>query len=509
MLGLSRLKQKLIQDEVLSMIKSIQQFGEVGVKILEKVIGKFVMDPENQADFIYGVTESVTKLGLSIVEETLEEMDEELRNSAIRKKKWNIVKKDETTLLTSLGNVTYKKTLFINKENGERSYLLDQIMGLKSHARMTEDAEAKILEEAVETSYRKGGKNASYTDYVSKQTVKNKVHKLSFPVQTENITEKKKIKFLHINADEDHVSAQLYVKKGDIEKQEGRKYNTFMPKLIYVYENIIPDTESKKVTKIRYKLQNPHFFGGMYEGKKNSELWKEVETYIENHYDMDYLEKVYICGDGAAWIKAGCNYIDKSIFVLDKFHKNKYINDSVSHMMDSKSDAWDRITDCFSMEDKKGFNRVYRELKEYAEAESKKNAIEDARKYLLNNWDGIVIYNHEGNDIKGCSAEGHVSHIYSSRMSSRPLGWSRTGTDKMSRLRIYYYNGGNMLKLVRMQKEALPVAAGAEELSCGDMLRNEKNQNGVVGKYFDALTHTLPHQQIKKIVTFKGHIWNL
>ena len=89
------------------MIKSIQQFGEVGVKILEKVIGKFVMDPENQADFIYGVTESVTKLGLSIVEETLEEMDEELRNSAIRKKKWNIVKKDETTLLTSLGNVTY------------------------------------------------------------------------------------------------------------------------------------------------------------------------------------------------------------------------------------------------------------------------------------------------------------------------------------------------------------------------------------------------------------------
>lgn len=271
-----------------------------------------------------------------------------------------------------------------------------------------------------------------------------------------------------------------------------------MPKLIYVYENIIPDTESPNVTKLRYKLQNPHFFGGMYEGKRNSELWKEVETYIENHYDMDYLEKIYICGDGAAWIKAGCDYIDKSVFVLDKFHRNKYINDSVSHMMDSKSDAWDRITDCFSMEDKKGFNRVYRELKEYAETENKKNAIEGARKYLLNNWDGIVIYNHEGNDIKGCSAEGHVSHIYSSRMSSRPLGWSRTGTDKMSRLQIYYYNGGNMLELVRMQKEELPVAVGAEELSCGDMLRNEKNQNGVVGKYFDALTHTLTHQQVKK-----------
>lgn len=491
------------------MIKSIQQFGEVGVKILEKVIEKFVMNPQNHANFIYGITESVTNLGLSIIAETLEEMDEELRNSGFRKKKWNIVKKDKTTLLTSLGNVTYQKTLFINKESGERSYLLDQIMGLESHARMTEDAEAKILEEAVESSYRKGGKNASLTDHVSKQTVKNKIHKLSFPVQTKDVKEKKKIRILHVNADEDHVSAQFYEKKGDIEKQEGRKYNTFMPKLIYVYENIIPDTQSPKVTRIRYKLQNPHFFGGMYEGKKNAELWEEVETYIKNHYDMDYLEKIYICGDGASWIKAGCDYIDKSVFVLDKFHRNKYINDSVSHMIDSKSDAWDRITDCFSMEDKKGFNRVYRELKEHADTESKKNAIEEARKYLMNNWDGIVIYNQDGNDIKGCSAEGHVSHIYSSRMSSRPLGWSRTGADKMSHLRIYYYNGGNMLDLVKMQREELPMVAGAEELSCEDMLRNERNRNGVVGKYVDLLTHTLPYQQVKKIAAFKSHIWNL
>lgn len=491
------------------MIKSIQQFGEVGVDFLEKVIEKFMMNPKNQADFIYGITENVINLGLSIIAETLEEMDEELRNSSFRKKKWNIVKKDETTLLTSMGNVTYKITLFINKKSGKRSYLLDQLMGLESHARMTEDAEAKILKEAVETSYKKGGKNASLTDSVSKQTVKNKIHKLSFPVQKKDIAEKKKIKILYINADEDHVAAQFYQKKGDIEKQEGRRYNTFMPKLIYAYEDIIPDTDSKKITRIRYKLQNPHYFGGMYEGKKNAELWKEVESYIEDYYDMDYLEKVYLCGDGAAWIKAGCEYIDKSIFVLDRFHRNKYINDSVSHMMDSKSDAWDRITDCFSTENKTEFNRVYRELKGYADTESKKKSIEESRKYLLNNWDGIVIYNQDGSDIKGCSAEGHVSHIYSSRMSSRPLGWSRNGADKMSRLRIYYYNGEDMLDLVRMQKEKMAVAVGEEELSCNVILKSERNKNGVVGKYVEALTHTLPYQQVKKIAALKSHIWNL
>lgn len=30
--------------------------------------------------------------------------------------------------------------------------------------------------------------------------------------------------------------------------------------------------------------------------------------------------------------------------------------------------------------------------------------------------------NKEG--VIGCSAEGHVSHVLSSRMSSRPMGWS-------------------------------------------------------------------------------------
>lgn len=177
------------------MIKSIQQFSENGVKILEKAIEKFYEDPKNQADFVYGITKGVTNLGLSIVSEILEEMDEELRESGKRKVNWKIVKKDKTSLITSLGVVYYRKTLFIHKETEERLYLLDQLMGFESHARMTEDAEAKILEEAVETSYQKGGKNVSLTENVSKQTVKNKIHKLkNFPIVEER-KEKRKSKF--------------------------------------------------------------------------------------------------------------------------------------------------------------------------------------------------------------------------------------------------------------------------------------------------------------------------
>ena len=61
------------------------------------------------------------------------------------RKGWHIVRKDETSLLTSLGEVVYHKTLFKNTVTDESCYLLDQLMGIEHHARITEDAEARIF----------------------------------------------------------------------------------------------------------------------------------------------------------------------------------------------------------------------------------------------------------------------------------------------------------------------------------------------------------------------------
>ena len=62
--------------------------------------------------------------------------------------------------------------------------------------------------------------------------------------------------------------------------------------------------------------------------------------------------------------------------------------------------------------------------------------------------------------------------FFSDRLSSRPLGWSVVGADKMAQLRVYKRNGRSMLELVRYQKMQLPMAAGAEvlELSAANIL---------------------------------------
>ena len=191
------------------MIKSIQQFEEAGTKKLEKIVENFIKDPKDMASFVYGVRDEVVALGLDIIKETLEDCNQMLRDSAKRKQCWEVVRTDQKKLTTSLGTVCFEKTLFRNKQTRESAYLLDRILGIESHERLTEDAEAKLLEEAVQASYRKAGEETSLTDHVSKQTVKNKLHKLTFPQQKETKPEKKVIEYLYIDADEDHVSLQF------------------------------------------------------------------------------------------------------------------------------------------------------------------------------------------------------------------------------------------------------------------------------------------------------------
>lgn len=187
--------------------------------------------------------------------------------------------------------VSYQKTLFRHKKTGEYSYLLDRVMKLESHARMTEDAETRILEEAVQTTYEKGGKQVSFSrEEVSKETVKNKIHALKFPKKTNYPEKKKVVEYLYMDADEDHISLQFREQKGDIvENSYHQKNNGAIAKLIYVYEGKEKESEKSE----RNRLINPYYFCRVCEGEENKKLWDEVYEYIEHTYDLKQVKKIY------------------------------------------------------------------------------------------------------------------------------------------------------------------------------------------------------------------------
>lgn len=274
-----------------------------------------------------------------------------------------------------------------------------------------------------------------------------------------------------------------------------------MPKIVYVYEGI---TEKNG----RKELINKKYFGGVCEGTGGNEaLWKEVSDYIESSYDTEAIQKIYINGDGAGWIKSGAKQVNKGKFVLDKFHMHKYILSATSHLLDSAEDARGELYCAIYKKKKQLAEEAFERILKVTEEETKRKAVEGAKTYLMSNWAGIQesVKNRE----LECSAEGQVSHVYSDRMSSRPLGWSRKGADKMARLRIYRENKGDMLELVRYQKKKK--AAGAEEIiySSSQMLRMESRNRERLGELADLPIYSIPYTQIKKIVNFKNHIWGL
>ncbi|WP_434084659.1 UPF0236 family transposase-like protein [Lacrimispora xylanisolvens] len=79
-------------------------------------------------------------------------------------------------------------------------------------------------------------------------------------------------------------------------------------------------------------------------------------------------------------------------------------------------------------------------MEEYLEDETGVKRIREAREYILSNWTAAKLRLSHQAGVKGSSTEGHVSHVLSSRMSSRPMGWSRKGAGKMAQLRASPFN---------------------------------------------------------------------
>ncbi len=125
--------------------------------------------------------------------------------------------------------------------------------------------------------------------------------------------------------------------------------------------------------------------------------------------------------------------------LLDRYHLNKYILTATSREARYRDRIWRAINEGNEKELKEAFN----ELSKIAQTEQEKKKIREVKKYILNNWEGIKIYK-EDEDVIGCSAEGHISHVFSDRLSRNPLGWSREGLKLMAKLRVFKKNGGNL-----------------------------------------------------------------
>ena len=193
-----------------------------------------ILESKDISKFILNTSKSLDEIGVKIVKEALEMLDETIRDSSTRKEEYYIQRRnDKKTLITKFGEVNYQRTYYKNKKDGSYDYLSDRMVGINPYERMDLSYEAELIKESMDNSYHKTGIKVSKNAQVTKQTVLNSIRKLG-NVENNDAklqSNKKEVKILYIEADEDHVAMQdgtnkeiklIYVHEGKRFKSKGR-----------------------------------------------------------------------------------------------------------------------------------------------------------------------------------------------------------------------------------------------------------------------------------------------
>ena len=405
---------------------------------------KFLENPKDFNSLEKSVKTSTEKFAAKYLGAVLSGVNKQICESGWREGRYAIQRNDKRTIISSVGDITFDCTYFkkISKEGGY-SYLLEDMIGLERNERFTEEAEVILLTEALKTSYKEATRVLPSKQQISKTTVMNKVHSLVEEMPYKELKEIKKVEYLFVEADEDHIAEQ--------HGNNSMENKSMISKLAYVYEC----KKDVKGCATRKELVNSFYFGGLYQGKEgNEKFWQNIQNYIDSNYDGEYLKRVFVSGDGAGWIKSGAEYLNKAMFCADKFHLMKYINLAAAQVLDEKEIAKSELWHLLYSKKPKAKERFDEYTYRMMCAAKKPETVERLRKYVLGNWRAIrrTLTNKL---VEGCSAESHVSHVLSDRMSSRPMGWSQTGADRMSKLRCYERNYGreSIIELVRYSRE--------------------------------------------------------
>lgn len=418
---------------------------------LVNVAENFVSNGGEFSDFEQELHKQGNEILQQICSNVLTIINDQIYESPARKTKWEVTRHDKKKILTMFGWSRFTKTMFKNQTTNENAYLLDKFLNFEGHTVVTDNAKAIILKEAAETSYSKAGSAIDNNSPLTKATVKNYVHELDFsePEYEEKLV-KRTVKTLYIEADEDHAHLQFNKKKGDIEISEsGRKKNGIITKMIYVHEGCRPVGNQKN----RNELINKKYFNSLSNSEDNDDFWARVSNYINATYNIKNITQIIIQGDGGAWIQAGLNHIPKSKFILDEFHLKQSLKKISRCAFDSSAEVYQCLLECIRDNDAIKFINAIKDIAKVQNKESRLNTLKRETYALINHWGPANARLNVDDEICGCSAEGHISHYLSKRMSRDPLGWSKKGATNIARLIEANLNGENIVDLIKYQKK--------------------------------------------------------
>ena len=121
---------------------------------LDQNLDELLLKGQLNVDQLTAQTRALTDwIGKRHCEEYIERMDALLCGSEQRRRDYSIERHtQEKTLATPIGPLVYERTYFRDKRDGRYVHLVDELLGVTPHQRISQDLAVSLLESAKDTS---------------------------------------------------------------------------------------------------------------------------------------------------------------------------------------------------------------------------------------------------------------------------------------------------------------------------------------------------------------------
>lgn len=262
-----------------------------------------------------------TSLGLfrHLMVEVLESIDQKLMENRVKERYENKETKLRT-IQTLVGEVTFKRRYYRDREENRWVYLLDEALGIEE--------EKSISPGLFRLGVTWATKGPSYRDardrltdlygsqVLSPESIRQALLEIGAACDRElenkivRAEGKKKAKVLFIETDGFWIRMQENRKLK--RKNQGREV-----KMAVIHEGWVPRSGGKKPD---YRILNPIYISCLEEA---DDFWEHVRGVINANYENVDEILIIINGGGASWIRQGATHFVRSMYQYDRFHVSR------------------------------------------------------------------------------------------------------------------------------------------------------------------------------------------
>jgi hypothetical protein len=366
---------------------------------------------------VYRIVESYSN---SLLAKALETLDAQLMCSR-DKKRFELVNRKQRTVVTTVGEVTFWRRYYRDRQTGKGCYLLDEYLGLTPRQRVSPRLREKAVALAVEMPYHRVAKVLQeFVPSVSAMTVWQEVQQLGAAErqwaeswrkavfeQGQTLLGQRRVDELHVEVD------GMVVRARD---PQGRRRHIEV-KLAVAYEG------KREVAKGRRELMGRRIAAGVSEGQ---EFWEQTVVQFGHIWDWSGVNGCWLGTDGAVWAKQGLNMLPGAKHRLDPYHLRK----ALLQALRPEDSAYREVCEGLESGDWERIDRVLTNVERRSRGPAKER-VRQLRGYLHHNWDGIVT---SGVAASLGTIEGQVFHHLARRMKRHGARWSATGADHLVRV---------------------------------------------------------------------------